>query len=620
MTSNRYPAIGDYAIIGNCRSAGLVSKSGGLDWLCTPRFDSPSLFAALLDRERGGHFTVRPVGRHRSERRYLEETNVLETTFTTEGGRLRLLDLMPVDSEANKRRELRPEHQILRRVECVAGEVDVEVICDPRPHYGREIPRLTDLGALGFRHEHGSDALFLRSEIPLSVGANGPGARGCASLRAGDRRYVSLVYADADPAVLPTFGEDAEHLVDRTVTWWRTWASRWRYEGAHREQVLRSALVLKLLTYAPSGALIAAPTTSLPETIGGSRNWDYRYCWLRDASLTLQALVDLGYDAEAEAFLSWMLHSTRLTWPEIQILYDVHGETRLQERELDHLEGYRGSRPVRIGNGAEGQLQLDVYGEVVDAVFEFVRREGRLERITGKTLRGLGETVCRRWREPDEGIWEIRSGRRQHTYSKVMCWAALDRLLKLQQAGHLDDLPTDRFARERDAIQQEVETHGYNESVNSYVSVFGGDDVDASLLLLARYGFVGPRSPRMLATAERVRQRLGRGDMMYRYRGVDGLAGEEGPFGICSFWAVDALCRQGAMDAAEGAFERLCSLSNDVGLYAEEFEPETGAPLGNFPQAFTHVGLIDAALTLAQRTGRGVGTPTRSEEREGERL
>jgi len=616
MSSDAYPAIGDYAIIGDCRSAALISKDGGLDWLCMPRFDAPSLFAALLDRERGGHFTIRPTGGYRSERRYVGETNALETTFTSESGRIRLLDLMPVDSESNKRHELWPEHEVLRRVECMEGEVEVEVTCDPRPHYGREIPRLTRMGELGFRYEHRSEALYVRSEIPLSVREDSPGAQGVVGLQAGDRRYVSLIYTDSEPAVLPTFGDDADRKVERTLDWWREWASRCRYEGPYSDDVVRSALVLKLLAYAPSGAIVAAPTTSLPEVVGGSRNWDYRYCWLRDASMTLQALVDLGYDEEAEAFLDWMLHSTRLTWPELQILFDVHGETRLQERELDHLEGYRGSRPVRVGNAAEGQLQLDVYGEVVEAVFEFVRREGDLNRATGKILRGLGETVCRRWREPDEGIWEVRSGRRHHTHSKMMCWVALDRLLKLQESGHLAGLPVGRFRKERDAIRREVETHGYSESAGSYVSVFDGEDVDASLLLLARYGFEPPQSDRMLATCERLHQRLGHRGMMYRYLGDDGLGGKEGPFGICSYWAVDVLCRQGATDAAARSFEHLRSLSNDVGLYGEEFDAETGAPLGNFPQAFTHVGLIDAALSLAAGTGHGMGEPRRGDGHE----
>ncbi len=613
-----YPPISDYAIIGDCRSAALVSTHGGIEWLCLPRFDSPALFAAILDRSRGGHFTVRPVGAYRSERRYLERTNVLETTFHTERGTLRLLDLMPVDSEAAKRRELWPEHEILRRVDCVAGEVDVEVTCDPRPEYGAKTPRLRRAGRFGFCHEHGSVALHVRSEIPLAASDAAPGLRGRAVLRAGDRRYVSLVYTREEPAVLPVFGTTAERKIERTVQWWRGWAARCRYDGPYADHVIRSALALKLLTYAPSGAVVAAPTTSLPEAVGGGRNWDYRYCWLRDASLTFGALVDLGYDDEAHAFLVWMLDSTRLTWPQLQILYDVHGEARVPERELTYLDGYRASRPVRIGNAAENQLQLDVYGEVVDAVFEYVRREGTLRPITGRTLRGLGETVCRLWREPDEGIWEVRSGRRHHTYSKVMCWVALDRLVKLHEAGHLEAIPVDRFRRERDAVRAEVEARGFSEAVQSYVSVFDGRDVDASLLLLARYGFADPRSPRMLATCERIRQRLGTHGLLYRYHDDDGLAGGEGAFGICSFWWADVLCRQGKAEAARQTFEHLCAHANDVGLFAEEIDPKTGELLGNFPQAFTHVGLIDAALALAESAGAPVGAVSRDAHTSGE--
>lgn len=599
-----YPPIGDYAIIGDCRTAALVSREGALDWLCLPRFDAPAIFAALLDRRRGGTFAVRPTAPFQATRRYLDDTNVLETTFTTDRGRVRLRDLMPVASEDDKRRALRPDHAVLRVVEGLAGEVEVEVVCDPRPRYGAVTRSAEDRGPLGFWWTHGPEALVLRSEIPLRPDPHHAGVRGRARLGPGDRRVVALAYAHREPAVLPVLGDAAEQQLGETVRWWRGWVARCPYDGPYRGPVIRSALTLKLMTYAPSGAIVAAPTTSLPERIGGVRNWDYRYCWVRDASLTLRALLDLGYEDEARAFLAWTLHSTRLTWPELQVLYDVHGASRVPERELDHLEGYAGSRPVRVGNDAGRQLQLDVYGEVIDAVFEFVRRGGRLDRTTGRMLVGLGETVCRRWREPDEGIWEIRSGRRHHTYSKAMCWVALDRLIRLSQGGHLR-APVERFSRKRDAIRAEVERRGYNPRLGSYVSVLDGEELDASLLLLARYGWADPADPRLQATCARVHERLGAGGLLYRYLDPDGLPPGEGAIGIASFWAVDCRCRQGDIAGAAAAFERLCGLANDVGLFAEEIDPDTGAQLGNFPQAFTHVGLIDAALTLAQHLGQG---------------
>lgn len=600
--------IGDYAVIGDCRSAALIARDGSLDWLCLPRFDSPALFAALLDRERGGRFVVQPAHPFTATRRYLPDTNVLETTFATDRGRVRLLDLMPIASEDDKRRRLRPEHEVLRVVEGVEGDVEIDLLCDPRPRYGAVVPRLIDRGHLGCWYEHGAEVAVLRSEIPLALAGERPGARGRMRLGAGERRYVSLAYAHGEPVILPTFGADAEQRLAETVHWWRGWAARCRYQGRYRDAVVRSALVLKLMTYAPSGAVVAAPTTSLPETLGGVRNWDYRYCWLRDASLTLQALVDLGYETEAAAFVSWMLHSTRLTWPDLQVVYDVYGEARLPERELTHLEGYAGSRPVRIGNDAANQFQLDTYGEVVDAVYEFVRRGGGFDATTARLLVGLGRAVCRRWSEPDEGIWELRAGRRHHTHSKAMCWVTLDRLVRLHEAGRLRT-PVDEFARERDAIRAAIEERGYHERLQSYVSVFDGEAVDASLLLLGRYGYADPTGPRMLGTCRRIHEQLGADGLLYRYLTADGLPAGEGAFGIASFWAVDCLARQGDVEAALAAFERLTGFANDVGLFAEEIEPGTGRPLGNFPQAFTHVGLIAAALALGEAEGRRAPGP-----------
>ncbi|HEV8192922.1 MAG TPA: glycoside hydrolase family 15 protein, partial [Ktedonobacterales bacterium] len=375
-----YLPISDYALIGNCRGAGLVSRDGSLDWLCVPRFDSPSIFAALLDAEAGGRFRIRPTGEFTAMRRYLPDTNILETTFASPGGAVLLRDLMPVSSEEDKRQRLSLQHEVLREVEGLSGEMELDILYEPRPAYGRSRPVLRQRGALGLWCEVGGAALVLRSEVPLELSGDGRSARGAVRIRAGERRYLSLAYGDEGPAVVPLLGSAAWGRRERSGQWWQEWAARCAYRGPYRDMVVRSALVLKLMTYAPSGAVVAAPTTSLPEQLGGVRNWDYRYCWLRDASFTLRALATLGYREEAHAFLSWMLHATRLTWPELRVLYDVFGEARLPERELPHLAGYAGSRPVRVGNDAHNQLQLDVYGEVIDGVARFAHRAGRFDR------------------------------------------------------------------------------------------------------------------------------------------------------------------------------------------------------------------------------------------------
>jgi GH15 family glucan-1,4-alpha-glucosidase len=424
---------------------------------------------------------------------------------------------------------------------------------------------------------------------------------GCATIDAGDRRFLSLAFDTEAPAVIPPLGAAARERLDRSIRWWQDWAAQCRYEGPYREAVVRSALTLKLQTFAPSGAIIAAPTTSLPEQLGGDRNWDYRYCWLRDASFTVRALFDLGYRDEGEAFVSWLLHATRLTWPELQVLYDVYGEARIPERELDHLSGYDGARPVRVGNDAFGQLQLDVYGEVVDAAARFVAAGGCLDRDARRMLCGLGQTVCRRWQEPDEGIWEGRSGRFHHTHSKALCWVALDRLIALHERHGLD-LPVDRFRAAREAIREAIETHGFNTRLGSYTRLFDGDDLDASLLTLPLYGYIDAEHPRMRSTCARIHERLGHDSLVYRYdrSTEDGLPPGEGAFGICGFWAVECRARGGDLRGATRDFEQLLQYGNDVGLFAEEIDPQNGRALGNFPQAFTHIGLINAALTLEE--------------------
>jgi GH15 family glucan-1,4-alpha-glucosidase len=598
-TDAAYRPIGDYALVGDSRSAALVSSAGSIDWLCWPRFDSPSIFAALLDVRHGGRFAIAPAGPFTATRHYVGDTAILETTFRAAGGVVRLTDLMPVASEAQKARELSPDHELLRHVECLSGTVDIDVLFDPRPDYGRVTPRLIHRQPFGLVCEHRAQVMALQSEIPMTAGAE-PGARGHVRLRAGETRTLSLTYDRWLPLVLMPLGGAAAARIARSREWWDDWIRACRYDGPCAEAVHRSAITLKLLTYAPSGAVIAAPTMSLPEEIGGVRNWDYRYCWLRDASLTLRAFDDLGFVVESEAFLAWLLHATRLTWPELQVLYTVYGEARVPEAILDHLEGYARSAPVRVGNAAVDQLQLDTYGEVIDAAWRYVARGGQLDRTTARTLAGLGHTVVRRWREPDEGLWEPRSGRQHHTHSKTMCWVALDRLVRLCERGQIR-MDSARLARERDAIRDAIEARGYSPRLGSYASVLDTEALDASLLLLSLVGYADPRSPRMRGTLARVREQLGVNGLLYRYRNEDdGLAGSEGAFGICSFWGVEARALQGDVAAARGEFEHLLSFGNDVGLFAEEIDPADGAALGNFPQAFTHVGLINAAVTLAR--------------------
>ena len=601
---NDYSPIEDYAAIGNCHSLALVSRDGAIDWWCPERFDQPSVFAALLDPVRGGRFQIRPVLPYTARRQYIGRTNVLETSFFTTTGSIRLIDFMPVGMDTLRAGGLQPHGAIIRIVEGAEGEVEILASYAPRFDYGSVVPQMSDRGPMGFFCEHKADALALRSDVAMQPSSDGATLTGRATVRGGERRSYSLTFARGEPLLRPPGGAAASALVESTLRWWEAWASTCRYEGPFRDAVVRSALVLKLLAYAPSGAIVAAPTTSLPEEIGGVRNWDYRYCWLRDATMTIRALLDLGYEGEGRAFLNWLLHATRLTWPELQVLYDAFGNTRLPERSLDHLAGYRQSRPARVGNAASEQFQLDVYGAVVGAAASFVRRGHALSTEETRLLTALCRTVCRRWREPDEGLWEIRAGRRHHTHSKVMCWLALDNLLALAAGGHVR-LSTSIFVRERDALRKAIESRGYNQTLNSYASVFDGDDVDASLLVLALQGYVDPGAPRMRSTYARVRERLAVNGLLRRYAPGenDGLPGVEGAFGICSFWSAHYRALIGELDGAAMEFEHLLSFANDVGLFAEEIDPDTGAALGNFPQAFTHIGLINAAVALAVRAG-----------------
>ena len=589
--------IGDYAVIGDGRSAALVARDGSLDWLCWPRFDSPSLFARVLDPD-AGHWRLAPAGASEVDRGYLEDTNILQTRFRTAAGAAVLTDLMPVTDERDKGRRLWPEHHILRLVECTEGEVTVEMELVPRPGYGLGRARLRDAGRFGVRIETRDGLLLCRSDGPLEI-ADGV-VRSMVRLTAGQSIGFSLTFAIEGPAIAPPL-ETARDLIAGSATWWRGWCGTQAAEGLWRQEVVRSALALKLMLFAPSGAIVAAPTTSLPELPGGPLNWDYRFCWLRDASLTARALFGLGHLEEAEAFVSWLIHTTRLTRPRLGVLYDVYGRRPAAERELAHLAGDDGSRPVRVGNAARDQLQLDIYGEVVDATAQLVRRSDNIDRDTRGLLVDIGEEVMSTWRLPDAGIWEPRGPLMRRTHSRLLCWTALDRLHGLAMEGYLPRQSASRYAEVREAIRGEITLRCWNPQLESYVDTVDGDRVDASLLLMSWYGFETPGSNRMRQTHARIEATLGaRGGLLYRNR--DPFTAGEAAFAACAFWRAEYLAMGGGgVDEALAAFESLLQYGNDVGLYAEEIDPDSGEARGNVPQAFSHVGLINAALTLRKR-------------------
>ena len=594
------PKIQDYAAIGDGRTAALVSREGSLDWLCWPRPDSPALFGRLLDERSGGCFSISPAAVAQIDRRYVPETNVLETRFRTVAGVALLTDFMPVAGEDEKARALWPEHELIRHVQCLRGEVELDVEFDPRPDFGRAQITIQHAGRFGLRIEWGARLFVLASDAPLPL-VSPRCAKTRLKLRAGEKVSFSLTSAADGPAVLPPLGEHVQQKLTWTIDWWKGWAATARYDGPYRDAVVRSALVLKLMSFAPSGAILAAPTTSLPERLGGDLNWDYRFCWLRDAAFTARALFGLGYAPEAEAFLSWTLHATRLTRPELKVIYDIYGERNLAERELPHLPGYGGSRPVRVGNATRDQLQLDVYGEVIEAVAHFVEHGGELDRETQAMLRQFGDFVCRHWQEPDNGIWEPREGRQHFTHSRLLCWVALDRLIGLHERGGLTGIPVERFRTSRDQIRQDIERLAWNPRLEAYTQTLGGDTLDATVLLAAFHGFEEASSPRMRSTFRRICERLGGGPgLLYRYE--KSFEGREGAFAMCSFWIAEFLARGGGtLPEAHEAMRHTLSHANDLGLFAEEIDPKSGNALGNFPQAFTHVGLINAALALADR-------------------
>jgi GH15 family glucan-1,4-alpha-glucosidase len=593
----QWPDIQDYGIIGNCRSAALVSKYGSIDWLCWPRFDKPSIFAALLDRERGGHWRISSSSDAAIERRYLPNSNVLETRFTSATGTAILTDVMPGSARASRQNILVPDYEILRRITCITGEFELEIEFSPMADYGKDKVQIRQFGRLGLRFSLGRGVYFLRSSVALTIGEGVASAH--AFMRAGESLRFSFSYSEQAPAVLPPVDSSIDDRIEVSAEAWQKWSSHTVYDGEYRETVMRSALALKLLSYAPSGAIIAAPTTSLPELIGGDLNWDYRFCWLRDASFTIRALLELDYWDEAEDFLDWLLHATRLTQPKLRILYSLYGDKAPVERQLNYLSGYRGSPPVRIGNAARDQLQLDVYGEVIDAAAQFAFHGGSLDREMQKALIGFGDYVAQNWDQPDEGIWEPRCGRQNHTHSRVLCWTAMDRLVRLAECDMLKRAPVEKYKNISNTIRRQIEERAWNEELQSYVSVLDGDQLDSSLLLLSWYGFAEAGSPRMRGTYRAIRQYLSTPEgLLYRFQRPK----PEGTFAICSFWEVEYLAMGGgSLDDARQLFGRLTKYQNDLGLYGEEIDARTGTALGNFPQAFTHVGLIGAALSISQR-------------------
>jgi GH15 family glucan-1,4-alpha-glucosidase len=586
-----YAPIREYALVGDGRTGALIARDGSIDWLCLPNVDSPSVFARILDAKRGGSFRLEPASPFEAERRYQPNSNVLETTFTTGEGRVRVTDALTLTDV----KRISPMRELVRKVEALSGTVPLRWSLEPRFGYGRADTRIERRHGRWFAHA-GADALVLGLWDSGEGEARDGVISGRIELAQGSSAILSLSASHREPLVIPG-RDDSERRLERTVNFWPQWADRSEYNGSWREAVVRSTLALKLLTFAPSGAIVAAPTTSLPEWIGGERNWDYRFTWPRDASWTLDALLRLGFRNEAHAFFWWLMHASRLTQPRLQILYRIDGSDHSSERELRELDGYRGSAPVRIGNGASKQIQLDLYGAVLEAIWLYGKEVGHLDGDSGKEVARIADYVASHWRDPDNGIWEVRDERMHYTQSKALCWVALDRACALADEGMIPNRNT-RWRTEADELQRFVDTEGWDEERRSYVRAPDQRELDASLLTLALLGYHEPRDKRIQSTIEAIERELREGPYVYRYRGEDGLAGEEGAFLTCSFWLVDAYARTGRLDDANALMEELVGLANDVGLYSEEIDPRTGEFLGNFPQGLTHLALVNAAVSI----------------------
>jgi GH15 family glucan-1,4-alpha-glucosidase len=586
----RYVPLRDYALIGDSRTAALVSKEGSIDWWCLPDLDSPSVFASVLDAERGGRWMLHPEDHAEADRRYIPDTNVLETVFTTATGRVRVTDVMTLPG-----RRLAPLRELARRVEGLDGRVAMSWRIDPRFGYGLARTRIDARQPFPVATS-GNTAIAACAWNAGPIEVSDRGFRGRFDATAGSRATIAVVAAHGEPLVFPA-RDDVEARIEETAAFWRSWSMRLAHRGPWRDAVVRSALALKLLVFAPSGAIAAAPTTSLPEAIGGERNWDYRFSWIRDSAFAIESLLQLHCDTEARSFFWWFMHATQRTLPRLNVLYRLDGDTRAPERTLP-LAGYRDSRPVRIGNGAGDQLQLDTYGELVDAAYQYVQRGYQLGRATAHDIARVADFVCSRWRDPDSGIWEVRAEPRHHTQSKAMCWVALDRAGRLADAGHVPGRRATRWASEAESIRRFIEGRCWSETKGSYVWYAGGEDLDASVLLLSIMRYASPDSPRMRATLDAVRRELAAGPLLRRYTGDDGLAGGEGAFVCCSFWLAEALAIAGLRGEAERLMADMLQLANDVGLYAEEIDPRSSAFLGNFPQGLVHLALISAAVAM----------------------
>ena len=594
-----YLPIEHHGVIGDLHTVALVGLDGTIDWMCLPHFDSPSIFASILDSGRGGSFRIAATSEAARRRQmYLPDSNVLVTRFLTPEGVGEVVDFMPILSESRPKRA--EEHCVIRMVRGIRGELPFRLTCDPAFDYGRERGKPSPTSS-GCRFVSDRICLDLATPLPLTLGEHLASADFV--LREGEEIPVVLTQSDGAPPSLESLVARCQRDFHRTLAFWQDWIGRSHYQGRWREMVKRSCLTLKLLTFAPTGAIIAAPTMSLPEKIGGPRNWDYRYTWIRDAAFTVNVFLRVGFTDEARHFIQFLENRFRElgTDASLQVLYGVDGRTDLPETILDHLEGYRGSSPVRAGNDAARQFQLDIVGDLIDAVYLYNKNCEPASHDLWKTTRRLADWVCTKWAEPDEGIWEVRGGRQQFTFSKLMCWVALDRALKLASER---SFPADvaRWTSVRDEIYSTIMERGFSRRKNSFVQRLDGEVLDASVLLAPLVDFVAPSDPRMLGTLDAIQRELESDHLVRRYDprvSPDGLEGDEGTFSACTFWLAEALARAGRIEEARLTFEKMLGYANHVGLYSEEIDL-TGEALGNFPQALTHLALISAAVNISR--------------------